>query len=422
MAAAMSQPSLKEYIERVRERYGRMKGKQARSRLLDEFCCISGLERKYAIKVLRGHRRQSTKREARGRRSRYGPELVDALKRYWFAMEQPCGKRMASMLRLWVAYDIGLAAELRHALCSVSAASIDRLLKEVKTGSPKRKPRVPRSDPAIKELVAIRAESWKREEVGFTEVDTVAHCGGDMSGSFIWSLTSIEIYSGWTEVRCVWNRGRYATLEGLHCIEEAQPFTLKGIDSDGGGEFVNYHLYTYLKERGVIQTRSRPYFKNDQAYVEQKNWTHVRSLLGYERLEHEELLEPLNEALAKWSLWNNLFCTNMEQTSAIREGSKIRRKYAANPLTPAQRLLGSGQLSWEEQERIEGLLAGNNPFELRETIEKELASIWRLKEKLDLAELERRGWALACEGFSPLRSEKPSQAKKTPNLKTATVS
>ena len=188
-----------------------------------------------------------------------------------------------------------------------------------------------------------------------------------MGGNFIWSLTSVEILSGWTEVRCVWNRGQQAIFAGLQSVEQDQPFALKGIDSDGGGEFLNHHLYTYL-ERGIYQTRSRPYRKNDQAHVEQKNYTHVRQLLGYERLGHPELLVPLNELLKLWSQWKNLYCTTMEQVSSTREAGKQKRQHVKLPQTPAQRLLASGQLSEPQRWLIEESLRATNPiWTLRES-------------------------------------------------------
>ena len=125
----------------------------------------------------------------------------------------------------------------------------------------------------------------------------MAHCGGDMGGDFTWTLTRVEISSGWTEMRAVWNRGQQASFEGLESIWQSQAFNLLGVDSDNGGEFLDIHLSQWLKSHGIKQTRSRPHYKNDQAYLEQKNWTYVRGLLGYERLEHPELLEDLNALL-----------------------------------------------------------------------------------------------------------------------------
>lgn len=290
MPAAMSKETLNEYIGRVRERYTRLTGKRARSRLLDDFCAVSGYGRKHAIKVLRGQKRGGKGPGRGGAPKLYGEEVGAVLKHCWLHMEQPCGKRMAGMLPLWLVHlqEIGgkqINSATRARLLKISPATIDRLLAPAKTGI-RRKRLVPRSDAAIKALIEIRAERWDTKEVGWTEVDTVAHCAGDLGGSFIWSLTSMEILSGWTEIRCIWNRGQHATLEGLEEITRAQPFALRGIDSDGGGEFINYHLHHHLKNQGIRQTRSRPYRKSDQAHVEQKNYTHVRQILGYERLGH----------------------------------------------------------------------------------------------------------------------------------------
>ena len=231
------------------------------------------------------------------------------------------------------------AEQIGVQLAQIRAASIDRRLSGFKVTAGK-KARAPKPANAVKALVKVRAQSWDTTETGWTEVDTVAHCGGNMGGDFIWTLTSVEISSAWTELRAVWNRGQHATFEGLESIWESQPFDLLGVDSDNGGEFLNHHLYHWLKKHGIEQTRSRPYSKNDQAYVEQKNHTHVRQFLGYERLEHRELLEDLNELLKLWSQWRNLFCVTMKQESKHREGSRqIRRheKQGRPPRTPPHR-------------------------------------------------------------------------------------
>lgn len=420
MPAAMSQESLAEYIPRVRNRYQRMRGKGARGRVLDEFCAVSGWERKYALKVLRGQRRAGRGPSRGGAPRRYEEAVVEVLTYCWREMEQPCGKRMVGMLPLWVRHLGELGKEVEKKVLQVSAATIDRLLAGVKITVGRKKPLVPRSDAAVKALVAIRAERWNTREVGWTEVDTVAHCGGDMGGSFIWSLTSVEIYSDWTEVRAVWNRGQAATWEGLVAIEQAQPFALRGIDSDGGGEFLNYHLYGYLKERGIEQTRSRPYRKNDQAHVEQKNYTHVRQLLGYERLGERSLLAPLNQLLELWSLWKNLYCTTMEQISATREGSKQKRQHVKRPQTPAQRLLASGQLNESQRRWIEGRLETTNPFAMKAQIEQLLGQIWRKRSRL--LEAGEKKENLAIFNLPALRSGRSKTAIKTTKTRKATVS
>lgn len=418
-AMGMSEKSIEEYTKKMRGRYARMTGKLARGKLLDEFSEVTGWERKHANKVLLCRRRKTKgRRGKRGAPRKYGPDILGALKTCWLAMEQPCGKRMKDMLPLWSRH-LDCAGKTRNQLDKISAASIDRLLAEFKVKAGK-KIRPPKPAGAIKALVEIRAESWPTDETGWTEVDTVAHCGGDMGGDFIWTMTSVEISSGWTELRGVWNRGQHASFEALESIWESQPFDLLGVDSDNGGEFLNHHLCQWLKKHGIKQTRSRPYFKNDQAYVEQKNHTHVRQFLGYDRLEHRELVEDLNGLLKLWSTWRNLFCVTMKQESKRREGSRQIRRHEKKGRTPAQRLLDGGELQASDRKALEAQLSGLNPFVLREEIRRLENRFWSKREGIYKAE---RKEALALAGASPLRSETPARAKqKQTTNKAATVS
>lgn len=407
-AMRMSETSIEEYTKKMRARYVRMTGRKARGKLLDEFIEITGWERKHANKVLLGKRRRKGRRGKRGAPRKYGNGMVDGLKICWLAMEQPCGKRMKDMLPIWVKY-MEVSEEIRAQLVEISAASIDRLLGKFKVMAGK-KARPPKPASSVQSLVAVRAQSWDTSETGWTEVDTVAHCGGDMGGDFIWTLTSVEISSGWTEVRGIWNRGQQASFEGLESIWESQPFDLLGVDSDNGGEFLNFHLYHWLKKHGIEQTRSRPYYKNDQAYVEQKNYTHVRQLLGYERLEHRELLDDLNELLKHWSLWRNLFCVTMKQESKRREGSRQIRRHEKKGRSPAQRLIDSGQLRKEEEVKLKNLLATLNPFEMKKEIGRLEDRFWKRRNELYAKQAEE---ALALMGAPPLRCVAPIRAKKT---------
>ena len=409
MAAAMemSETSIEEYTAKMRGRYARMTGKKARSRLLDEFVEVTGWDRKHANKVLLGKRRHQGQRGKRGAPTRYGNDLVEALKTCWLAMEQPCGKRMKDMLPHWSKH-LECPEEIHLQLAQISAASIDRLLHGFKVSAGK-KIRPPKPASAVKALVEVRAQSWDTSEVGWTEVDTVALCGGDMGGDFIWALTSVEIASGWTEQRAIWNRGQHACFQGLESIWESQPFDLLGVDSDNGGEFLNHHLYQWLKKHGIHQTRSRPYYKNDQAYVEQKNHTHVRQFLGYDRLEHRELLDDLNALLKLWSRWRNLFCVTMKQASKWREGSRQIRRHEKQGRSPARRLIDSGDLRPEERQKLENELSTLNPFAMRAEIRQLEDRLWQRREELYQGE-ERE--ALAPAGASPLRSEAPARASK----------
>lgn len=411
---AMSEKSIEEYTRKMRERYARMTGRRARSKMLDEFIAVTGWERKHANKVILGHKRKSGSRGQRGAPKQYEQPVIDILKHCWLWMDQPCGKRMKDMLPIWLRY-LKTTRKTRQQLKVISAATIDRLLKDFKVQAGK-KIRPPKPASGVKALVEIRAKNWDTTQPGWTEVDTVAHCGGDMGGSFIWTLTSVDVASGWTELRAIWNRGQHASLQGLESIYHSQPFTLLGLDSDNGGEFLNYHVYDWLKEKGIHQTRSRPYFKNDQAYVEQKNYTHVRGLLGYDRLEHHELLPGLNELLSLWSLWKNLYCVTMKQESCHREGSKQVRRHSKKSYTPAQRLLDSGSLSAADKKRIKTHLRENDPFQLKAEIRLKEDEFW--SKRTSLIEQDEDEW-LASEGSSPLRSEQPSEASKQPPTQEA---
>jgi hypothetical protein len=398
MASAMEmrESSKEEYTEKMRERYSRMTGKRAKSKLLDEFSEVAGWNRKHANKVLLGIKRPSKgRRGKRGAPPRYEASILEPLKTCWLAMEQPCGKRMKDMLPIWLPH-LECTPEQGSQLSKISAATIDRKLRNFKVHAGK-KARPPKVASAVKALVPVRAESWDTSEVGWTEVDTVAHCGGNMGGDFIWTMTSVEIASGWSEVRAVWNRGQQASFEALESIWESQPFVLLGVDSDNGGEFLNHHLYNWLKKHGIEQTRSRPYFKNDQAYVEQKNYTHVRQFLGYERLGHYELVESLNALLAQWSLWKNLFTVTMKQASKQREGSRQIRRHTKVSQTPAQRLLASGALQKEEEQQLKKQLETHNPFTMREEIRELSDKFWKTRHAILEAEKEE---ALVLTGVS----------------------
>lgn len=408
---SMSEKSIEEYTAKMRGRYARLTGRKARGRLLGEFVEVTGWERKYANKVLLGLKRRRGRRGKRGAPKKYaGTATSAALKTCWLAMEQPCGKRMKDMLPLWSRH-LDCPEETRLLLETISAASIDRMLKSFKVTAAK-KIRPPKPASAVKALVEVRAASWDTCETGWTEVDTVAHCGGDMGGDFIWTLTSVEISSGWTELRAVWNRGQHATFAGLESIWESQPFDLLGVDSDNGGEFLNHHLHGWLKKHGIHQTRSRPYYKNDQAYVEQKNHTHVRQFLGYDRLEHRDQLDGLNELLTLWSLWRNLFCVTMKQSAKRREGSRQIRAHEKQSRTPAQRLLDGGDLQEAHQNRLRKLLADTNPFAMRTAIRRLEDGFWQRRADLYRQEADEEEAALALVGASPLRSESPTRASK----------
>ena len=418
MAESMSQSTRNEYLEKMRNRYRRYTGKKARTKLITEFCEVTSHERKYAIKLLRRQRGPGGKSlpKKRGVDKTYGEEIVEVLFEIWRHSERPCGKRLRPMIREWLPYyehHYGvLTSEIKTKVQRISCAQIDRVLAARKVGESRRKPRTPKANAAIKALVPIRAESWDAREPGWIEADTVAHCGGNMGESFIWSLTATDIFSGWTEVRPSWNRGQYSVCEAFIVIESQFPFVILGVDTDNGGEFLNYHLHDYLTEREkpVEMTRSRPYRKNDQAHVEQKNDTHVRQLLGYDRLGHQPLVSLIRELLEAWCVWRNCFTTTFKQIETRREGNRQIRRHEKEPKTPCQRLIDYCRENDDEgtAAALEAWRALHDPFELKAWIESKLQQIWDLDRQLsmdeDSEEIEKEELAAAAILMSNLRS------------------
>lgn len=379
----MSELTRKEYLERIRGRYGRA-GREHKGVILDEFCKVCGYERKYAIKLLNG--KVPSPRGRRGCKPRYGEAERVVLEEIWGKAEQICSKRLKAAIPLWLPFyerrHGALSPQVKRNLGHMSPASIDRLLAPLRAREGRSRRSGTRPGTLLKTQIPVRAGEWDVSQAGYLEADTVAHCGGSMSGEFLWSLSFTDIHTGWTECRAVWNRGAHGVVEQVREIEESLPFAMLGFDSDNGSEFLNHHLLNYFtdrpRKRRVLFTRSRPYHKNDNAHVEQKNWTHVRQLLGYERFENPALLAPVNDLYRQeWALLQNFFCPSMKLKSKERVGSRYVRHHD-EPLTPYQRLKRSKGLSRSKRRELKELFENLDPFELQEQIEKKLKVIFTL--------------------------------------------
>lgn len=380
----MGEMTMTAYTWVLKSRYLRG-NRKTKGLILDEFCATSGYNRKSAIRLLtRGL--VGGKRKSSGQKKTYDPcLLLPILKFLWLATDQMCGKRLKAALPQWLPFyeaENAIAPAIRSQLLSASARTLDRLLKPLKQRYPKRfsgtKP-----GSLLKSQIAIKTEQWNEKRPGFVEADTVAHCGTSLLGNFIWSLTLTDIYSGWTETAAVWNKGAHGILQQLKLMEKRLPFAILGFDSDNGGEFLNHHLLAYFKERKqpIQFTRSRPYHKGDNAHVEQKNWTHVRQLLGYYRLENADLVSLINDLYHNEFSWlHNYFCPAMKLTEKRRVGAKIIKKYDF-PQTPYQRLMSSENISLLQKEKLKIKYQSLNPFELKTIIENKLKVIFS---KVDL--------------------------------------
>ena len=259
----------------------------------------------------------------------------------------------------------------------MSAATLDRLLKPARVEHPGRGLCGTKPGSLLRSEIPIRTGTWDLTQVGYLEADSVAHCGGSLAGNFIWSLTYTDILSGWTEGGAVWNKGAAGVLAATREMEERLPFKLLGFDSDNGGEFLNHHLWTYMRERksAVEFTRSRAYHSDDNAHVEQKNWTWARQLLGYGRLENPELVALISTLYREvWAPWQNFFLPCLKLERKWRVGSQVHKRYEL-PKTAYERLCAPGILDLKARRQLRDRYESLDPFELKEKVEEKLKFI-----------------------------------------------
>jgi hypothetical protein len=369
------------YLEAIRKRYRRAR-RADKGKILDEFCSVCGYQRKYAIRLLS---RKPVKPVGRpGRPSQYNqPVLLAVLRKLWLATDQMCSKRLVVAMPLWLPhYETRFGAldePIRAKLAGISAASIDRLLKPIRVQHPKGLSGT-RPGTLLKNQIPLRTAHWDITLPGFMEADTVAHCGHSLAGDFVWSLTLSDILTGWTECRATWNKGSIGVLEQIKTIEQALPFNLRGFDCDNGSEFLNHHLLHYFSEHPAKPafTRSRPYKKNDNAHIEQKNWTHVRQLFGYERFDNPELTKLMNALYAKeWSQLQNHFCPTLKLKHKERIGARYRKEYHI-PKTPYQRVMDCESVTNDIKSTLQTLHETLNPFDLKQQINAKLRYIFSI--------------------------------------------
>jgi hypothetical protein len=317
----------------------------------------------------------------KGRPPIYGPEVAEVFWKISKVAEYPCDKRLAQMRRLWLPHYEARYGRLEKALkakvLAISAAQIDRLLSPRKASAAIRGRCGTKPGGLLKTQIPIRTDNWDITGPGFLEADTVAHCGESLEGDFVWSVTYTDIWSGWTVNRAVWNKGAKGIVDATRDVEAALPFTLLGFDSDNGGEFLNWHLVRYFQKRAmpVGLTRSRPYHKDDNGHVEEKNWTHVRQLFGYGRFEDPALVAEMNRLYQEvWEPLHNYFLPSMKLIAKDRHGAKIKRRHDL-PQTPCDRLLACASIPKKTKQRLKRERALLDPFELHQRLEEGLGRV-----------------------------------------------
>lgn len=358
-------------------------GRKFKTKMLDEICSRWGHNRKYAIRLLKTRLHRPKKRK--GPKAKYVAEtLLPHLKRIWLTAEQMCSKKLKAALPWWLPHYENtygkLDDEVRAQLLSISAATIDRLLKPARIKHPRKGISGTRPGILLKNQIPIKTDHWDVTQPGFMEADTVAHCGNTIRGDFVWSLTLTDIHSGWTENRATWNKGATGVVNQIKDIENHLPFLLKGFDCDNGSEFLNHHLLQYFTDRTQVVgfTRSRPNRKNDNAHVEQKNWTHVRQLFSYHRLDNPEVVDLMNDLYKNECCFlQNFFYPCMKLESKQKINSKYKKTYSA-PITPYERLLKSADVAEDVKQKLRDIYSNLNPFQLKKSMAKKLDAIFRM--------------------------------------------
>lgn len=394
----MSLLSRRELVVATAPRYqeANKKGKQ---RILDEFTAATGYHRKYAISLLNQERWQQTGQCSltRTRPRIYDGEVQAALIVAWEAANRICSKRLVPFLpEIINALErfeyLSLPKSVRKRLLTISPATVDRLLFEVRHGPEGVGRATTRPGALIKNQVPVRTFSeWNDDRPGFLEADLVAHCGDNVGGYFLNTLVMTDIATGWTECIAILFRDQETVLRGIRDARKRLPFPLLGLDTDNGSEFLNYLLLDYCTDKEISFTRSRPYKKNDQCHVEQKNGQIVRQFIGYDRFEGVEPCRILDELYRHLRLYVNFFQPSMKLVSKKREGSKVVRKYD-RAQTPYQRVLSDFRVAKQAKRRLRSQFAELDPVALLIEIQHLQNQLWRYAHVKRSVSLEFIDW------------------------------
>lgn len=380
----MTPDGIREYVEAVKVRY-LLAGRGEKGRMLTEFCLTTGLHRKSAIRLLRGHSGGADGR--RGRKRQYGEDVASALRLVWEASDWMCSKRLSPYLSEFVEVlerhgELRLTAEVKAKLIGLSPATIDRLLGPHRDRnlrrpylSGRRQPSTLRSEVPIRTGVEYGAVG-----PGYLEVDLVAHCGESVEGSYVHTLDAVDFATGWCELVAIWGKTQDHVGSAIAALQRRLPFTLKGLDCDNGSEFINQVLYRFCQQHTIEFTRSRPYRKNDQAHVEERNWFVVRRLIGYDRYSTKRAFDQIDATLRVLQLYVNHFQPIRKLESKERIGARVRKRYD-RAQTPYQRLLAKGILTPEKAAALRANYERLNPITLRAQLSAALDQLWELRER-----------------------------------------
>jgi hypothetical protein len=369
-----------EYLKAIHARY-RHASRAEKHRILDEFCQVTRYHRKAALRLLNGPPPGHRPPPRRRRGLIYGTRVIQVLAAIWTAAGYPWSVRLQALLPLWLPWArrrFRLPPALEQQLLTLSPRQMDRRLTPYKRQVSKRLYGRTKPGTLLKHHIPLRTDRWDVTVPGFTEVDLVAHSGESGDGEFLHSLNLTDIHTTWVETRAVLGRGQARVQQALEELRRALPFALRGIDSDNGSEFINAHLVRYCQGEGIQFTRGRPYKKDDNAHVEQKNWTHVRKLMGYVRYDSPEALVAMNALYRnELRLFQNLFLPSVKLVRKLRVGSRVRRVYD-RPQTPLERVLACPEADPGKVAHLKALRDRLDPFALAQAIDQKLTHLYGL--------------------------------------------
>ena len=368
-----------EYVQVIYQRY-RHAGRPEKRRILDEFCQVAGYHRKHAIRLLNSPA-PGAARPPRRRAATYSPAVIEALRAIWEAAGYPWSLRLQALLPLWLPWArrrLRLRPAVERQLLAISPRQMDRRLAPHRRLLKKRLYGRTKPGTLLKHHIPLKTDRWDVATPGFTEIDLVAHCGNLGDGEFVHSLNVTDIHTTWVETAAVLGKGHAAVQAALEELRQSMPFRLRGIDSDNGSEFINQHLWDYCQAQEIQFTRGRPYKKDDNAHIEQKNWTHVRKLLGYVRYDSPAAQAAIHALYRReLRLFQNLFLPSVKLIRKERVGSRIRRRYDV-PRTPLERVLACPEIRPEVAAHLQRQRDGCDPFALARAIEQHLERIYAL--------------------------------------------
>jgi len=361
-----------EYLKALADTYMKATRKN-KGRVLDEYCRNTRQSRKYVIRKI--WKRSYLIPKKKTRKSVYTGYVIDALAKVWKIFDCPCGQRLFPLLKIEVERlrrfrELEISDDTANKLRKISSATIDRKLAHERTimGLSRYRGRA-KSSSLLKFKIPVRMGVWNAPKLGYVEADLVQHCGASLAGEFVNTVSATEISTGWWEGEAIMGKSQRFTFQALRNIRSRCPFEWKGLDSDNGVEFINHTIDRYCEGTNLEFTRSRPYHKNDNAHIEQKNWTHVRQTLGYLRYDTHAELSAINSLYRnELRLYKNFFQPVMKLARKERIGGSIKRKLAV-PKTPYQRLMESRQLPENDKRKLRKLYLSLNPALLKRNID-----------------------------------------------------